>query len=288
MRSLILFLLFLTISVFVLNYIQPGFLYNLSQEPLVKKILKQTPCDQPIHYKIESVDPRFGISESTFQNDVNEATDVWAETDGGKQMFIYDPESTLTISMIYDERQSLDNQISSLENSLDNNKTSIDQQINDYESLAVDFKSKLSDFNSQVAYWNSRGGAPPDVYAKLSEQQRSLQDEANRLDDLAKKLNRQTANYNSQVNSLNQTVNQFNSALAQRPEEGIYNPKRNAIDIYFGNNHDELVHTIAHELGHTMGLDHNSNPDSIMYPYTTKTLTPTTDDANEVKNICQL
>ena len=56
-----------------------------------------------------------------------------------------------------------------------------------------------------------------------------------------------------------------------KPEEGIYDPANQRIEVYFNINRSEMVHTIAHEFGHALDLPHNDNRLSIMFPYSTQT-----------------
>lgn len=259
-----------------------------------------SPCDHPIHYKIGGIDSRFNLSRDNFLADLKKAADIWSSS-FGKQLFVYDEGGDLVVSMVYDQRQSLenritslDNQVSSLENQLQTQKGSLDQKQSLYENQVVDFRRKLADLNSQIDYWNSKGGAPADEYQKLVSQQQALREEAEVLNKEAQDLNLSAENYNSQVssldsqiNNLNEQVTTFNETLALRPEEGIYDPSGARIDIYFNISQSELVHTLAHELGHSLGLDHNQNPKSIMFPRTTKALTPSADDLKDLRLVCQ-
>ncbi len=243
-------------------------------------------CDKPIRYALGVVDERFNLSEDEFLSDTAGAASIWNNT-LGKTLFLYDPQGELTINLVFDQRQSLTNDISQLENQIKTGKNSLDPQISEYEKLAEDFKKRISDLNARIDFWNSQGGAPKDEYEKLTKEQSGLKEEADRLNAMAKSLNLSTKEYNTKVGTLNQTVKSFNEVISQKPEEGLYRGKENSIDIYFNINNDELVHTLAHELGHAIGLDHNANSESIMYPYTTQVLVPSMDDAEQLKKICQ-
>ncbi len=255
--------------------------------PYVGQLIYYSPCDQPISYKVDEVDPQFQLSRTEFLADIQQAETIWNQVTG-KNLFIYDQKNgILSINLVYDGRQTLNNQITNLESQLQSEKNSIDPQMIKYQNLSADFKSKMQTLNSQISYWNSNGGAPPDEYTKLKAQQQSLQLEAIQLNELAKSLNISTDEYNTQIGQLNQTVDTYNSALQQRPEEGLYDSQNNRITIYFNISHNELLHTLAHEMGHALGLQHNQNPQSIMYPKTTTTLTASIDDANALQKICQ-
>ncbi len=245
-----------------------------------------SPCDTPIRYRINSVDPRFKLTKEEFAAYITDAIAIW-NSPSGRQLFVADPQGLLSINLTFDNRQSLNDQITSLEGELKTKKNQIDPQIQEYNRLSADFKKRLDDLNTQIDYWNSKGGAPADEYEKLKNEQQALKEEAARLNVLAKSLNQSTDLYNTDVGKLNQTVDTFKEALSQRPEEGVYDGKNNRIDIYFNINKNELIHTLAHELGHALGLRHIQNSNAIMYPFTTEVISPSIEETLAIKELCK-
>ena len=248
--------------------------------------VSQSVCDVPISYHIGTVDSRFEVSKDKFLSDTLLATDVWNNV-YQKKLFEYSPNGKLTINLVYDQRQTLHNQIQSLEGTLKSGESNIKAQIAEYEKLSSLFKEKINTFNNEVSYWNNKGGAPKEEYDKLKIQQEELQQEAQKLNETARSLNQDTRSYNTQVGTLNQTVQSFNQALQQKPEEGIYFGKEQKIDIYFNFNKQELIHTLAHEFGHALGLGHLQSQISIMYPFTTQTTVVSDEDKDALSQICQ-
>ncbi|HEX6977054.1 MAG TPA: matrixin family metalloprotease [Patescibacteria group bacterium] len=243
-------------------------------------------CDYPVHYKLGTIDERFNISSDQFKTYIRDASNIWNKLEG-KDLYVYDPNGSLTISLIFDSRQQLENQISTLENQANKQGTSLDAQVAEYERLVSEFNKKVADLNAQIADWNSKGGAPPEVYQQLKNEQKELEKEAASLNETAKSLNLKTQSYNSQVVNINTTIDTFNSTLAVNPEQGVYNGNANTIDIYFSRDKNELIHTLAHELGHALGLNHVTDPKGIMYKEATSTIVSTKDDENELINACK-
>jgi hypothetical protein len=244
------------------------------------------PCDSPITYRIDTVDPKFNLSRDKFVADVAEAAKVWNNS-SGKNLFSYETGGKVSVNLIFDERQAQSNQINALDTQLNNQKGQLDNQITAYKAQVADFKKRLSAHNATVESWNRQGGAPQDVYDQLEKERADLQKEADQLNSQAKKLNLSSENYSLGVGNLNNAINTFNEELTNKPEEGIFMGDKNRIEIYFNNNQPELVHTIAHELGHARGLDHNTDQNSIMFAFTSKTVKPTNADISELNDFCR-
>lgn len=252
------------------------------------KIIYQYPCEAPVTYKIGSIDKDFKVTESKFLIDIQTAADLWNKA-YDSSVFKHDPQDpkAVSVNLVYDERQGLNTKINKLEGVVGSSEENLKAEIAQYERRAAEFEKKLNAFNAEVKKWNEEGGAPPSEYENLKKQQEELEKEANYLNDTAAKLNISTNKHNQQVGQLNQTIENFNEALQYKPEEGIYDPLQNKIDIYFSNNQKELVHTLAHELGHARGVDHFDNEKAIMFPYTSETLTLTSEDIGGLEAVCK-
>ena len=254
---------------------------------LEAKYLISPPCSKPIAYKLGTIDPRFNLKESDFLKNIESAAQVWEEP-LSKNLFSYDPSGSLTISMVYDERQSFSSQINNLQSELKNQKESINPQLADFKAQSQAFREKVKSLNNEIEYWNSRGGAPSEEYEKIKNKEAELKAESQRLNQLASSLNQLTNDYNLNIGQLNQTIGSFNAELNERPEEGIYKSETNTIEIFFNNSENELIHTLAHELGHSLGLDHIPDPKAIMYSKSTQIINASQDDINSLKTVCRI
>jgi len=250
------------------------------------KVLSYSECDTPISYKLGELDPKFGLTKESVMTSIQDATGIWGKA-YGKPLFVNSPKAVLTINFVYDERSALNTQIDQMQDQLDQKNGTLKEQINSYESDLAVFEKKLANFNARVDQINRSGGATPNEYKKLIAEQNEINTEGETLNIRARQLNLATNDFNSKVSDLNQNVTQFNETLTQKPEEGLYNGNDNTITIYFASNHGELIHTLAHEFGHALGMLHTDDAQSIMYPSTTSSLSVTTQDKQELGNVCR-
>lgn len=249
-------------------------------------LLAYSKCDTPLTYRIGSIDARFNLTQTETLNTVKEAAALW-NTAWKNPIFSYDPKGEITISLYYDERQMLSTQINQIQTALDTDKNNLDPRVTAYKNRSAEFEKNMAALNAEIAYWNAQGGAPEETYNKLKDQQSSLRQEAEALNNEAAILNQSTKAYNSQIRTLNQTIGQLDETLITKPEEGVYNPNDKSISIYFNNSKAELIHTIAHELGHARDLEHNPNPLSIMYTNSTKITSLSPDDITALNLVCE-
>jgi uncharacterized phage infection (PIP) family protein YhgE len=265
------------------------------------------PCSTPIPYTFGPIDKRFGLTKEQIVQKTKEAVILW-NTAYGKDLFVYAPDDTnaLPINFIYDRRQqtlALGNAIDSTETSQQAERSNIEAAQAAYKAAGNTYATAVQKFNTdsnayadEVARVNARGGATQDEYKRLTAEkealnarQTQLQSQADALKKEGAALSQMIAEYNAKVQDINQVVENYNATAGADFEEGQYvqDAKGRRIDIYAYKSQGELFHTLAHELGHALGLNHNENPASIMYPYNKSGVTLSTDDIAALHTICK-
>lgn len=258
-------------------------------------ITKAGVCDEPIKYSIGAYDQRFKISKADFKSAVDEAAQLW-EGAAGKNLFEYKSAATPTntfyqyigrffvrkeipVSLIYDVRQQLSEQHRELISEVNDQKESADTVKRQFQSLQNQYKTASAEYESMLSQYRRRKVS----YEILEAKRQQVNTLANEVNALIKK-------YNYLVGELNEVVHTVNQTAGQEFEEGQYVSDRTGekINIYEFSNSQTLVRVLAHEFGHALGLDHNDNPQSIMYYLNeSPNMKPTKEDLSGLSLICK-
>lgn len=244
------------------------------------------PLDTRLRYRIGDVDPRFQISQQHLEVLSQQAADIWHQGTM-KSLFVYDPNAKLAINLIYDERQAestaRQQELNILENTqqyqnsersnIEKLRAELDQSNREIDIYKVNYETKVSQYNQFVESINQSNQAiHPSVQAQLQQLKAQLETEKINLsqrlashNQKVERLNQQVDILNSNNQQFNHSVDQFNARFQPRQfDKGVFNGK--SINIYEFQSDADLRVTIAHELGHALGLLHNTDPKALMYP----------------------
>ncbi len=309
--GIIIVLLYTLWGIILIHKNQTRSLIQETQTTIQKK-LSLNPCSQPKTFAIGSIDPRFNIKKEELAKLAQQAAAIWNKA-ARRTILQYNSKASLKINLIFDQRQSqtlakenLERKLKSL--TLNNNKltkqyanlnNTYQQQRNQYERNLKKYKNRLGDYNQEVNYWNEQGGAPEDEYHQLKKERDKLKDEYEKLEKQRKEINKLSGKTNAVVVQENKIVNQYNNqwttyksefGTTKEFEKGVFNTKE--INIYQFQKKSDLLLTLAHELGHYLGMQHVQNSQSIMYYLLSNqnldNPVPTMQDKNELKRVCSL
>ncbi len=258
-------------------------------------ITKKGPCEEPIKYSIGAYDARFKISKADFKTAVDEAALVW-ETATGKNLFDYESTPSaggtfytyigrlfirkdIPVGLVYDERQQISEEHRVLVGEVNEQKESVNAIKAQFQSLQSQYHAASAEYQSMLSEYRKR---------KISFE--SLEEKRLQVNALADEINRLVKKYNYLVGELNEVVQTINKTAGHEFEEGQYvsDATGEKITIFEFADRQTLVRVLAHEFGHALGLDHNENPNSIMYYLNeSSNMKPTKEDLAALSLICK-
>ncbi|MDD9315298.1 matrixin family metalloprotease [Acinetobacter lactucae] len=242
---------------------------------------------QPLKYRIAFIDPRFQITKEQLVEVSQQAAEIW-QKETGKTYFIYDTQAQLSINLIYDDHQMLkDEQQNNLDALLQKqeawcikneeivlNKQVVAQLSIDLNKKKASLKAEFEQYQQEVARFN-QGEQQYSSANNLKEWQKQLEQKSENLGNESNTLNSKIQSLNLKIKELNQEQSDLAALKTQFKLEqktsiepfhkGLFS--QNQIKIYGYASLNDLRLTLAHELGHALGLKHTTDPKSLMYPY---------------------
>ena len=253
-------------------------------------------CEVPVLWRVDRIDPRFGLSEADAASAVRAAAFLW-ESALGRVLIFRESDEGIPIRFEYDERQEetrvrqariaeVDAEARALEESaedLELLRSRLESRRSIHLARLTAYRDRLATLEETVEFWNARGGAPAgeverlrQLQAEVDELRTSANAAADEVNGLVDALNRETGAHNLRVDEANRRRAAIRNAYpVQIVQSGEYLESTRGIGpltlsrdaeirIYQFEDRDHLTLVIAHELGHALGLGHTGVEGTLM------------------------
>lgn len=275
---------------------------------------KPIPCEEPLTYKIGEIDDRYDITEKELASVMKEIEDLWF-TAMDKDLLNYSKDGRVAVNLVYGEEQEHSDREKTFSQRIEIKKKQRKGLENEHKRISRVFKSKREDleelqnqyerevtkYNNYVSQWNGKSDVPNRVVRNIREMERELKKEEAKLQRRQDELEFHRQQANAKGKQLNKVIeeekelvasynNRFAKARKFNQGQFVRQGKEEKVFIYqFSNKHD-LKTVLAHEFGHAMGLEHVSNPRSIMHEMMDEqnifNLSLTNEDIKAIKSRC--
>ena len=256
-----------------------------------------TPCEQPLGWRVGQIDPHFELNASQLEREVRRAAELWNEA-AGRTVLSRDEQNGFPINLVHDQRQQraaevnrLQDELRRLEAELERRQQTLDadqarqtQRREAYEQALSRYESNLREHNREVEAAN-RGRADARTLEQIRQQAETLQQQRRQLQQQQQELQRHQQTIGRHTDTYNELVERYNAQARQltrasrqaaadsgeyraditRDHRGNMISISREIDIYFFFDRHDLRWTLAHELGHALGIGHVAHPDAVMH-----------------------
>ncbi|WP_038051540.1 matrixin family metalloprotease [Thioalkalivibrio sp. ALJ1] len=247
-------------------------------------------CQVPLTLHLEAVDPRFRLEPEAVQAALDAAVTMWdSQTDA--ELFRQRDGEGMPVRLVFDQRQataetrdrtrqeldSLQARIAAREERLDQWRSALESDSASYQRRLEAYQARQREHEQAVAAWNAgrmeHSAANRD---RLERERAALDADRHGLEQRREALERRRGELNREIRELGRAIEGFNEQVAMLNREvsatgsfdmAVYEQQgaRRSITVFKASDADELRLTLAHELGHALGIGHVDDPAAVMH-----------------------
>lgn len=252
----------------------------------------QVPCMVPISWTVARVDARFGISEDDAMRAVREAGALW-EKAIGVRLFGFGADDGYPITFEFDqrqagvaERQARDRALESERLGIETRRGEVQEAVRAHSADVQEYErdaAELRTSNNEMARVSRQNDLSEAERLELERRADELEERARELQSRVRGLNRRSSELADDSDRLNEWIEAFRNrqtshagAFPEAPTQsgrydetvlwlnGTVDSVERRIRIFQFSDYEELVLTVAHELGHAIGLGHAPGTGALM------------------------
>lgn len=195
----------------------------------------ETMCRAPMHWYVDKIDPRFGLSQRELITATLRATQMWNQAAGVEVFQLSETsQDAIKVSLIYDHRQQLQEyiaetdakiarlggQVKDLDAKLAQERTALTNAQEDLTAINARITRKVAQVDEMLEqHANRRGQVARSVAEEINELQSAAQQLVDKHNAQLAEFNQRQASFNHDINMRNHIVEQQNTLASQRNQQ---------------------------------------------------------------------